>query len=107
MMKTTTYCEDAYFNIVPVLKTVIIMKMVEKGISLRDATKHVNLSVTAYERHRKNDVDKIEKIYRDEEIKDMINSLAIRLMNNERIDPISFCILCSKSRRLFNLPLCI
>ncbi|WP_338601994.1 hypothetical protein V6M85_01275 [Sulfolobus tengchongensis] len=105
-MKNLTYCEDGYFTVVPVLKTALILKLVNKGLQLREACKYVNMSITAFERHKKNDVEKIQKIIEDKEISDMINSLSTRIINRENIDSLTFCLLCSKARRLFNLPPC-
>ncbi|QXJ32743.1 hypothetical protein [Saccharolobus shibatae] len=105
-MRYSTFCEDGYVNVVPALKVTLIMSLLSKGISLREACKSVNMSITAYERHKKDSMDKIQKIREDREISDMINSLSERIVNKERIDPMMFCSVCGKSRRLFNLPVC-
>ncbi|ACP37887.1 hypothetical protein [Saccharolobus islandicus] len=105
-MRYSTFCEDGYVNVVPALKVMLVMSLLSKGLSLREACKSVNMSITAYERHKKDSMDKIQKIREDREISNMINSLSTRIINKEKIDPAMFCLVCSKSRRLFNLPVC-
>ncbi|AAK41359.1 hypothetical protein SULI_10630 [Saccharolobus solfataricus] len=105
-MRYSTYCEDGYINIVPALKVALIISLLSKGQPLREACRCVNMSITAYERHKKDSVEKIQKIREDKEISQMIDSLSSRIINKEKIDPMLFCLVCSKSRRLFNLPVC-
>ncbi|QGA69293.1 hypothetical protein [Sulfolobus sp. E11-6] len=105
-MHYSTFCEDGYINVVPALKVTLIMSLLSKGLSLRDACKYVNMSITAYERHKKDSMDKIQKIRENREISEMIDALTTKMINKEKIDPMMFCLICSKSRRLFNLPVC-
>ncbi|ARM76060.1 transcriptional regulator [Acidianus manzaensis] len=103
-MKWETQCEIAYVKVVPFIRSAIIKKLVEKGMPLRKASKSVGLSITSYEKHVNS--KNIEVLEKDDNISDMIDALANRIYSGEKIDPITFCILCSSSRKLLGLEPC-
>ncbi|BCU70951.1 transcriptional regulator [Stygiolobus caldivivus] len=106
MKKLTTPCEDAFREVVPVLRIAIAKRLIERGIPVVKASKEVGISATTYEKQIKNKKEEVKKVISDEEINDMIESLVGRILSGQTVESTSFCILCSKSRRLFNLPPC-
>ncbi|WP_253823165.1 transcriptional regulator [Acidianus sp. RZ1] len=104
-MKWKTNCEEAYEKIVPYLRTAIVKKLAEEGLSIRSATSLVGVSITSYEKHV-ND-ERVEKILKDEELNDMVTSLSSRLRTGDRVESVTFCLLCSKSRKIFGLEPCL
>lgn len=103
-MEWKTYCEESYAKVIPYLRTAIIKSLVKKGIPVKKAVKLVGISTTAYERHV-ND-KKVNMILQDEELGDMIEGITSRLSSGEVVEATSFCILCSKSRKVFGLQPC-
>jgi len=105
-MKLTTPCEEAYKTTIPVLRTAIARGLIERGMPVVKASKIVGISATTYEKNIKEKSEEIEKLLSDEEIKDMIEALVGRILGNQTIESTSFCLLCSKSRKIFNLQPC-
>ena len=106
MRRLTTPCEEAYREVVPVLRLAIAKRLIEKGVPVIRAAKEVGISATTYEKQIKIKEEMIKRVLNDEEIGDMIDALVGRILGKQTIDSLSFCILCSRSRRLFNLPPC-
>ncbi|QKQ99544.1 transcriptional regulator [Metallosphaera tengchongensis] len=104
-MKWETPCEQAFNVVIPNLRVALIRKLVERGIPVKKSTKIVGLSATSYEKRVKNE-EKLKMIFNDPEVGDMLEALAYRIASGEKIEEISFCILCSKTRRIFGLPPC-
>ncbi|MCY0874559.1 MAG: transcriptional regulator [Acidianus infernus] len=104
-MKWQTECEKAYSLVVPYLRTILIKKLIDRGVPIRRASKIVGLSITSYEKHIKD--DKIKKILMNEDINDMLDALANRLYSGDKIEPTTFCLVCSATRKIFDLPPCI
>jgi len=105
-MKLTTPCEEAYKTTIPVLRATIARELVERGMPVVKASKIVGISATTYEKNIKEKSEEIEKLLSDEEIKDMIEALVGRILGNQTIESTSFCLLCSKTRKIFNLQPC-
>ncbi|AWR98282.1 transcriptional regulator [Acidianus sulfidivorans JP7] len=103
-MKWQTQCEIAYIKVVPFIRSALIKKLVEKGMPLRKASKSVGLSITSYEKHV-NDKN-LQLLEKNDDINDMIDALANRIYSGEKIDPITFCIICSNSRKILGLTPC-
>lgn len=103
-MKWRTPCEVAYVTIVPYIRVLLIKKLIEKGVPVRKACKSVGLSVTSFERHKTS--KNIELLEKDEDINDMIEALANRVYSGDKVEPITFCIICSSARKLFGLSSC-
>ena len=106
MKRLTTPCEDAFREVVPVLRIAIAKRLIERGTPVVKASKEVGISATTYEKQIKNKREAVKKVISDEEINDMIESLVGRILSGQTVESTSFCILCSRSRRLFNLPPC-
>lgn len=105
-MKITTPCEEAYRVEVPVLRIAIAKKLIERGMPVVKAAKTVGISATTYEKQIKEKWEEVRKVLEDEEVGDMIESLVGRILSNQLIEPTSFCLLCSRARRLFDLTPC-
>ncbi|MEW9492081.1 MAG: transcriptional regulator [Candidatus Aramenus sulfurataquae] len=103
-MEIKTYCEESYVNVVPFLRAAIIKTLTRRGLPVKKAVNVLGVSTTAYERHAQD--ERVDKIIKDEELGDMVEALASRILVGERIEPSTFCILCAKSRRLFGLKGC-
>jgi predicted transcriptional regulator len=104
-MKWQTECEKAYSLVVPYLRTILIKKLIDRGVPIRRASKIVGLSITSYEKHIKD--DKIKKIMMNDDINDMLDALASRLYSGDKIEPTTFCLVCSATRKIFDLSPCI
>jgi len=106
MRKITTPCEDAFKIVVPVLRLAIAKRLIEKGVPVVKASKEVGISATTYEKQIKMKEEQVKKVNSDEEVSDMLDSLVGRILSGQTVESTSFCILCSRSRRIFNLPPC-
>lgn len=105
-MKLITPCEEAFKVEIPVLRTAIAKILIERGVPVVKASKLVGISATTYEKNVKEKSENIKKIMSDEEIKDMIYALVGRILANQTVESTSFCLLCAKARKIFNLPRC-
>ncbi|BFH73897.1 transcriptional regulator [Sulfurisphaera javensis] len=105
-MKLATPCEEAFKVEVPILRTAIAKTLVERGMPVVKASKIVGISATTYEKNIKEKKEEVEKVLMDEEIRDMIEALAGRILANQTVETTSFCMLCATARKLFNLPPC-
>ncbi|BAB65856.1 transcriptional regulator [Sulfurisphaera tokodaii] len=105
-MKLATPCEEAFRIEVPILRMAIAKRLVERGMPVVKASKISGISATTYEKNIKEKREEIEKLLKDEEIRDIIDALVGRILANQTIESTSFCILCSRARKLFNLKPC-
>lgn len=103
-MKWQTPCEIAYVEIVPYIRSALVKKLLQKGVSVRRACKEVGLSVTAFEKHRYD--KKVEILEENEDVNDMLDAIANRIYSGDRIEPMTFCIICSQSRKVLGLGPC-
>ncbi|MCI2414520.1 MAG: transcriptional regulator [Candidatus Aramenus sp.] len=103
-MELKTYCEESYVNVVPFLRAAIIKALTRRGFPVKKAVKVLGVSTTAYERHACD--ERVDRILNDEELGDMVEALASRILVGERIEPSTFCVLCTRSRKLFGLKEC-
>ncbi|MEL9970895.1 MULTISPECIES: transcriptional regulator [Metallosphaera] len=103
-MKWLTPCEEAFNTVVPYIRVAIMRKLVERGVPVKRASKIVGLSATSYEKRIKE--EKLNLLFTDREIMDMIEGLVTRIISGDSVEETSLCILCSKSRKTFGLPGC-
>ncbi len=103
-METRTFCEESYAYVVPYLRAAIIKTLTRRGLAVKKAVKALGVSTTAYERHS-ND-ERVNKIINDEELGDMVEGLASRILAGEKVDPSTFCVLCAKTRKVLGLRDC-
>ncbi|AWS00231.1 hypothetical protein [Metallosphaera hakonensis] len=104
-MKWETPCEQAFSTVVPYLRVAIMRKLVERKIPVKKASRIIGLSATSYEKRVK-DEQRLNLLIKDPDISDMIEGIVSRIMSGEKVEETSFCLLCSRSRKLFGLPPC-
>lgn len=105
-MKLATPCEEAFKVEVPVLRTAIAKTLIDRGVPVVKASRIVGISATTYEKNIKEKEEEVKKVLMDEEVVDMIDALVGRILANQTIETTTFCLLCSKARKLFNLSPC-